>query len=87
VLCLAPHPAPHPEAGAQADALRNDPDLGPKLRDAAAEADCRRWMTMAKNYLKSPRPEAAEPYLTKIIETYPNTTYAAEAKAMLRSAR
>ena len=75
------------EARAQADALRNDPDLGPKLRNAAAEADCRRWMTMAKNYLNSPRPEAAGPYLRKIIETYPNTTYAADAKAMLLSVR
>ncbi len=42
---------------------------------------------MAKNYLNSPRRSAAVPYLTKIIETYPNTTYAADAEAMLRSAR
>jgi len=75
------------EARAQSDALRNDPDLGPKLRDAAAAADCRRWMTMAKNYLNSPRPKAAVPYLRKIIDRYPNTTYAADAEAMLQAAR
>ena len=73
------------EARAQADALRNDPALGPKLRDAAAAADCRRWMTMARNYLNSPRPEAAVPYLKKIIDKYPNTTYATDAQAMLLS--
>ena len=75
------------EARAQSDALRNDPDLGPKLRDAAAASDCRRWMTMAKNYLNSPRPKAAVPYLERIIKRYPNTTYAADAEAMLRSVR
>ena len=75
------------EARAQSDALRKDPDLGPKLRDAAAASDCRRWMTMAKNYLNSPRPKLALPYLKKIIDRYPNTTYAADAEAMLRSAR
>ncbi|HPD16967.1 MAG TPA: prolyl oligopeptidase family serine peptidase [Planctomycetota bacterium] len=75
------------EARTQADALRNDPTLGPKLREAAAAEDCRRWMTMARNYLNSSRPEGAAPYLQKIIETYPNTSYAAEAKALLPSAR
>jgi len=75
------------EARAQSDALRKDPDLGPKLRDAAAASDCRRWMTMAKNYLNSPRPKAAVPYLKKIIDKYPNTTYATDAEAMLLSVR
>ena len=75
------------EARAQSDALRKDPHLGPKLRDAAAASDCRRWMTMAKNYLNSPRPKAALPYLEKIIARYPDTTYAADAEAMLSSAR
>jgi len=75
------------EARAQSYALHKDPALGPKLRDAAAAADCRRWMTMAKNYLNSPRPASARPYLRKIIDKYPSTTYAASAEAMLRSTR
>ncbi|MFC1805434.1 prolyl oligopeptidase family serine peptidase [Planctomycetota bacterium] len=75
------------EARAQSDALRKDPTLGAKLRDAAAASDCRRWMTMAKNYLNSPRRQAAVPYLEKIIKRHPGTTYAADAEAMLQSVR
>jgi acetyl esterase/lipase len=49
-----------------------------------AESDCRRWMTMARNYVANRRPEKARQYLEKIVNTYPDSAHAEKARKMLR---
>ncbi len=78
---------PKTKAGAaaadRAKAMRADPELTKRLKNAAAEADCKGWLSMARNFLKAGMPEKAEPYLAKVIEKYPKTEYADEARKML----
>ena len=54
-----------------------------RLQDAAAEKDCKGWLSMARNFIKSSMPEKARPYLGQVIQKYPDTSYAAEARELL----
>jgi len=40
---------------------------------------------MAKNYIRNKMPTAAKPYLDRIIKKYPDTSYAAEARKLLKA--
>ena len=73
-------------AADRAKAMRADPDLMKRLHADAAESDCKGWLSMARNFIKAGMPEKAEPYLKKVIETYPKTDYADEARKMLAQA-
>jgi thiol-disulfide isomerase/thioredoxin len=70
-------------AAAKAKAMRADTALMARLANEAAERDCKGWLSMARNFAKAGLPDKARPYLQKVIDTYPDTDFAAEAKAML----
>ena len=72
------------QAKAEADALRNDPVIGKQLRDGPAAQDCEGWLSIARNLIKNSRADAARPYLEKVVEQYPDTTYAEQARELLK---
>jgi len=78
---------PGTKAGAtaadKAKAMRADPDLMAQMKNAAAEKDCKGWLSMARNFMRAGLQDKAKPYLDKVITTYPGTDFAKEAKAML----
>ena len=71
------------EAGERSIALHKDPVLGPKVRAAAAAAECRRWMVMAENYTLAGRNDKARQYLRKIVAKYGDTRWGASARSRL----
>jgi len=70
-------------AAAKAKAMRGDEALMAGIADRAAEKDCMGWLSMARNFVKAGLPAKATPYLKKVIETYPDTDFARQAKEML----
>lgn len=72
------------KAKARADELRADPEIADAARDAAAAKDCRRWLSMGRNYAKNGMPDKARGQFQKVIDKYPETTYAAEAAVELK---
>ncbi len=71
------------KAAEEAAAMRANPETARRLREAAAAADCTSWLAMARNFIKADLPEKARPYLEKILETYGDTSFAAEARELL----
>jgi len=67
----------------KAKAMRADAEIMATLRKESAAKDCKRWLAMARNFINSRRPDAAKPYLDKVIKNYPGTSYADEARKML----
>jgi len=57
-----------------------------KQADASkAERDCRSWLGLARNYIANGKPDLAQIWLEKIVETYPNSEHAATARKMLNA--
>jgi tetratricopeptide (TPR) repeat protein len=50
---------------------------------AGAAPECRRLLGLAQNWISNNQPEKAKPLLRRIIEKYPNTIFADQAKAIL----
>jgi len=73
------------QAAGQIEALRADPAIASALYREAAKKECRGWLAMAKNYISNKMPTEAKPYLDKIIKKYPGTSYAAEARKLLKT--
>jgi thiol-disulfide isomerase/thioredoxin len=72
-------------AAEKARVLRADPDVTKRIQNDAAEKDCKGWMSMAKNFIKSGLPEKARPYLEQVVQKYPDSDYAKEAKELLQT--
>jgi len=72
-------------AGQRAKAMRSDTALMSRIANEAAEKDCPGWLSMARNFIKADLPDKARLYLEKVVKTYPDTSYAAEAKEMLEA--
>jgi len=70
-------------AAGRAAAMRADPEVMRQIRLEAAERDCKSWLSMAQNYIQADMPEKAKPYLQKVLEKYPDTPHAEEAKKLL----
>ena len=49
-----------------------------------AEAKCRGWLSMARNFINAGMPHKAEPYLRKVIDNYGDTDHAEDAKKLLK---
>jgi predicted esterase len=64
-------------------ALKSDKSIQSGIASRAADDDCKAWLGMADNYIKSGLTDKARPYLQKIIDTYPNASYAAVARREL----
>ncbi len=70
-------------AAQKAKAMRADKGLMAKMAGAAAEKDCKGWLSMARNFIKAGMTGKARPYLDKVIVRYPDTDFAKEAGEML----
>ena len=49
----------------------------------AADRECKGWLSTADNYISNNMAEKAKPYLQKVIDKYPNTPWAPEARKRL----
>lgn len=63
------------------------PPAKPKPPVNQADADCKRWMSLADSYIENGNTEQGKAYLQKIIDQYPNSSWAESAKQKLRSLR
>jgi len=63
--------------------LQADPSVQRILRSGDAEKECSKWLGMADNYISAKLPDRAKPYLQKILDKYPDTTWADEARTRL----
>ena len=70
-------------AADKAKAMRADPELMKKVMLASADKDCKGWLSMARNFMKAGLKDKAKSYLDQVIQKYPDTDYAKEAKEML----
>ena len=70
-------------AAEKAKAMRADKDLMAKMANAAAEKDCKGWLSMARNFIKADLHDKARPYLQKVVTEYPKSAFAKEAKEMI----
>jgi tetratricopeptide (TPR) repeat protein len=69
-----------------ADRIRSDPDKMAWVREAMeaeAERECPMLLNLAKNYLMNDDTARAREKLQKVVEDFPGTTYAEDARAML----
>ncbi len=71
------------QAAAKAQAMRADKALMARLAHEAAERDSKGWLSMARNFIRAGFPEKARPYLLRVIEKYPDTDFADQARTML----
>ena len=71
------------KAAEKVQAIKADAKLYNQIRDAKAERKCPGWLTMARSYVKMGKPEKAKGYYQKIVETYPDSSYAQTAREEL----
>jgi len=60
-----------------------DADIQALVKAQQMERDCKDWMSTAEMYLAGGQADTAKPFLQKIIDTYPDSDYAAKAKTRL----
>ena len=63
--------------------LQADPSVQKLLRSGEAEKECIKWLGMADNYISAELPDRAKPYLQKVLDKYPDTTWADQARERL----
>jgi hypothetical protein len=68
---------------AHLEAMKADKKIAAAIRGKIADGDCKKWLSLARNYLNVNMPQRAKPYLKKIIDKYGDTEYAAEAGKLL----
>jgi outer membrane protein assembly factor BamD (BamD/ComL family) len=71
------------EVKARYEQLKADPAIQASAKTQSAERECKGWLSTADNYINNNFPEKARPYLQKILDKYPGTSWAAEAKKRL----
>ena len=69
------------EAQRRLDALQ-DPTAR-EMREKQRATKRRAWLSMARNFIINGKPKMARPYLKKLIDTFPDSPEAAQAKKML----
>jgi len=73
-------------AAERAKAMRADKQLMAKIQADGADKEAKSLLSMARSFLKSGMPEKAKPYIDQVIQKYPDTDYAKEAKALMEEA-
>ncbi len=63
--------------------MKENPAVWSTVRDKSAESDCRMWLSQARSYLKAGRTKEARELLERVMDSYPDTSYAEEAKREL----
>jgi tetratricopeptide (TPR) repeat protein len=71
------------KAAKRAAEIEADESIMKSIREVAAARDCKRWLSLAKNFIGNNLPDRARPYLEKIIATYPGTRWAEQAAKLL----
>jgi tetratricopeptide (TPR) repeat protein len=64
-------------------ALKSDKSIQAGIASRTAEDKCKACLAMADNYIRSGDPDKARGYLQKVIEEFPDTSYAATAREKL----
>jgi len=79
---LTKYPTSHRAAAVKARlaALHADKSIQAKQ----ADTDCKSWLSLADNFIRSGLPDKARPQLQKIIDAYGDTTWAEQARARLK---
>ena len=67
-------------AKARLDAFKSDNAVQASIVAKDADRDCRSWLSMADNFIQAGRTDKAREYLMKIIDKYPDTEWARQAK-------
>ena len=70
-------------AASRAEELKANPEIALIINDEAARKDCRGWLKMATNFRNHKRPDKAREYYERIIETYPDSSFATKARQEL----
>jgi tetratricopeptide (TPR) repeat protein len=70
-------------ARARLEELKSDPEMRRRIEEAQMKKDCSQWLNLARNYLRSGLRDKAREYCEKILEGYPDSEFAAEARALL----
>jgi len=72
-------PKPEPEA-------KRAPDkpAPPAAAAPTPEQECRNWLQMAHNFLLNGQKETAKAYLQKVLDKYPNTPWAEQAREQMK---
>ena len=71
------------EAAKRIATLKNDPSVRQRIADAGAGTDCKRWLSLAKNYMRAGMKDKAIAQFSKIVAKYPKSSFAAEARKLL----
>ncbi|HEX4178443.1 MAG TPA: tetratricopeptide repeat protein, partial [Rhizomicrobium sp.] len=64
--------------------LQADPAIQAKITTSEPEKNCKRWLSLADSYIQNGDAEQAKVYLQKVIDKYPDTTWADTAKQKLQ---
>jgi dienelactone hydrolase len=75
------------EVKARYEQLKSDPAIQASAKTQSAERECKGWLSTADNYINNNFPDKAKPYLQKILDKYPGTSWATEAKKRLAGIR
>jgi len=73
------------EVKAHYEQLKSDPAVRASARSQSADRECKGWLSTADNYINNNLPEKAKPYLQRILDKYPGTAWAGQAKQRLAS--
>jgi outer membrane protein assembly factor BamD (BamD/ComL family)/pimeloyl-ACP methyl ester carboxylesterase len=78
-----PNAADFATVKAHLDALTADKSIQSMAVDQAAARECKGWLATADNYMQNSLNDKAKGYLQKILDKYPDTKWADEAKKRL----
>jgi tetratricopeptide (TPR) repeat protein len=65
--------------------LQDDPAIQAKITSAEPEKNCKKWLSLADSYIQNGDPDNAKVYLQKVIDNYPDSTWAQTAKEKLQA--
>lgn len=69
------------KAQAHLDRMQNDPSFSKEVRETAAAKKCKGWLQTARSLAKNDRVDEARRYYKRIIDEFPNTSFAETAQA------
>jgi S1-C subfamily serine protease/DNA-binding beta-propeller fold protein YncE len=82
----APAPQAKPEVKPETPKAKPQPQTGGEAgaADSAADRECRNWLSIAQNFMSAGKMEHAREYFNKIIQKYPKSKQAEEARQKLK---
>lgn len=68
-------------------ALEGDPAVQAALNSQKGEKECRSWLSMARSWVRNGNPAKAREVFQKIIDNYPDSSFAEEARKELEAVK